>query len=151
MLFAFLVKASTSSLWWEGLPWRIWRSYCWCSFPKEIMICLLSGSAYLSEMMTIMVLMIMLFIKMITIGPQALVRAELPVYRLSLHWGQGGQPCFSPLIPLSMYLYYHWHFFIPQPWLKNYPSSLCSSVQKQSSQSSVCEVHLDIVQSGLWL
>ena len=41
--------------------------------------------------------------------------------------------------------------FIPQPWLQNYSASLCSNVQKHGSQSSVCRVHLDIVQSGLWL
>ena len=41
--------------------------------------------------------------------------------------------------------------FFPQPWLKNYPPSFCSCVQKQSSQSSVNEVHLDIVQCGLRL
>ena len=41
--------------------------------------CLLSGWALLSEMMMIMVLMTMMFMMMMTIGPQALVRAELPV------------------------------------------------------------------------
>ena len=49
------------------------------------MNCLLSSSAFLSEMMMIMMLMTMMFMMMMTIGPQALVRAELPVYRLSLH------------------------------------------------------------------
>ena len=43
------------------------------------MICLLSGSAFLSEMMMIMVLMTMMFMMMMTIGHQALVRVELPV------------------------------------------------------------------------
>ena len=43
------------------------------------MNCLLSSSAFLSEMMMIMVLMTMMFMMIMTIGPQALVRAELPV------------------------------------------------------------------------
>ena len=43
------------------------------------------------------------------------------------------------------------NFFIPQARFKNYLLSLCSSVQKQCSQSSVGEVRLDIVQCGFRL